>query len=144
MKCRSGFVSNSSSSSFVVAGTLFKKPDIPTVEKHLTALLGEGILDETSRKSWYKKPYAELDEDEKRDILHDLIYDARNNGFAVLWGDDDGVRGDGLIVGKFIADSASDDGGLEFAEIDPTAIFAELEAKGIPGPYKLYCGTRLC
>jgi len=120
MKIRSGFVSNSSSSSFVIIG--FKLP-----------------TDDESKKKFLKYKGIEIPEDDEE--LYEAFYEAVYDTDNVLTGDGE------FWAGKIITDS---DEYMEMNEIDITAAIAEAEAMreifdiDPSVPVKLYTGERSC
>ena len=124
MKIRSGFVSNSSSSSFVIIG--FKLP-----------------TDDESKKKFLKYKGIEIPEDD--DDLWSAYSDALYDTSSVLTGDGE------YWAGKIISDSNGNDcGDMERNEIDITAAIAEAEAMreifdiDPSVPVKLITGERSC
>lgn len=135
MKSRRGFVSNSSSSSFVILG--YKSAD----------LLGRNVDKEAMMRNYGTDVDRLLSMANKYgidDAWYEFLY---NTNFGI-----DGVRylsddGDGY-VGVAIADVSSDGGYLEKSEVDIDTIMEKVrklqELFGIDKPPKIITGTRSC
>lgn len=126
MKIRNGFVSNSSSSSFVIYGIILKN----TIEIKYHIL--KSIFD-------YNKSQQEMI---NKGNFYDFKYEHEN--LSILIGDDDGV-GDNIIIGIILAD------GDGFYGLSETTI-EELDKKikpyikklGLYEKLKIFTGTRSC
>lgn len=89
MKCRSGFVSNSSSSSFVIWGVKIRR-DV-TCKELLERMFDADEIAAIARDT-YQKGWAELTENEIDDMWDDLKDEA---GINVIFVGDDLIVGDG-------------------------------------------------
>ncbi len=96
MKVRIGFVSNSSSSSFVMVGTELNDFDRLKVAKRLMELYPETQLD---LPSYLKdKNVADLDEDEQEDWAYEVLSSARGGSGFTYFGEE-GLFGYALYCG---------------------------------------------
>jgi len=96
MKIRSGFVSNSSSSSFVFVGWEFDR-DSKTQKEWLEAVLSEKRRTELAQ-SCDKQNWSELNEDE----ICDIYYDIRDEEVAILDHEEQGAPVGKTLVGKLL------------------------------------------
>ncbi len=127
MKIRSGFVSNSSSSSFVLIGIELPREG-NSIEELTERLLTKEELDELVGSDW-----STADEDEKHDVMYnDLPVD-------ILDGDDSGAPRGKTLVGKRIRINNEDPVEDSFVLAD---IIKDLENRGLDtNNIKLYVGT---
>lgn len=86
MKVRSGFVSNSSSSSFVVSGT-----DEMLIMRELVKKLGRFYRNENELMSFYLKEWGSKEEDHIRDRFSDEIEDLRAGKIVFIGEIDNGA-----------------------------------------------------
>jgi hypothetical protein len=141
MKMRNGFVSNSSSSSFVVLGfqingVSFSKRD------YLNNVLGKDVV--TTKLLEAKNDYEMDDEEALEDLWFTVMYE---NGDAWLHGHDDGVEGE--VLGCYLVDGDREDGIEDgSAEVDDLSALAfEVRTKfNLPKdtPWRIYWGQRKC
>ena len=95
MKTRNGFVSNSSSSSFVVIGRMMDSADITKIGI-LELLYTPEEIDNMMPKGYRAKKWSTLSDKEKKDAY----YNINRCPFAILEGDDDGMPEGKICVGK--------------------------------------------
>lgn len=93
MKVRTGFVSNSSSSSFMLVGFVL---DENRKEEAENALASPERLNGMSQKR-YNKKYDELTDGTKEDLKYDALY---NNKIVLLSNSDDGAPEGKVVVGR--------------------------------------------
>lgn len=132
MKTRLGFVSNSSSSSFVVLGFTVPKGSVSQEEVALKL----GMVTEEKIKEW---KYLE-------DEVRELFYKRGSPYYCEESGDGGAPKGRTLI-GITIADVSNEEG-LQEKEINFNEILTQAEELriklGIEIPLRLYTGTRAC
>ncbi len=97
MKVRSGFVSNSSSSSFVFVGWEFDR-DYKSREEWIEVLYSIDICNVLATKH-YGKTWSELDEDEKSDLWYEL---RDHSEYTVLDHEEQGAPRGKVLVGKML------------------------------------------
>jgi hypothetical protein len=140
MKIRNGFVSNSSSSSFVVYGYLLK-------EKY--------VKDQLSKNEELKK---QIKEDELSQTLYE-IKEKLNNDIEILYDEDDGLKNNEVLFGINISKFDIDCGDIKERRISIIKLDKELEncMNELFEKYKeldvvefckegpiIVCGTKLC
>jgi len=139
VKTRNGFVSNSSSSSFVAVGIKLTKEDIEAIDK---------IKPAKSDSGW------------EFDSVEEYLYEevSGNNKIRVLIGSEDGVKDNEVVLAKMIAEISSEDSYIKDMEFSaeemlalintlPEGIIKALEKHGLdPVGRKasLFIGTRGC
>ena len=161
MKKRFGFVSNSSSSSFVAVGfSLKENKDRRSLMEAMgvdVEQLWKEYLEQYEKNVEKYSYYTQEDYEEikskgiSEDFLSDISYEFFDeSGYRVLNGGEDGVADDDFVVVEMISDVASD----EYAEGDSFS-FSELQTRFV-GIEKLrqkiapdvemmvYTGTRMC
>lgn len=98
MKIRSGFVSNSSSSSFVLLGYVLTKDDENTKFWILERFYGQDGINKIAQSS-FQKNWNECDDDEKSDIYYSL----EGASLSILGDTERGAPNeDVIVVGKVI------------------------------------------
>ena len=153
MKNRSGFVSNSSSCSFVVCGFLVPESSNCGIEGYRTVLekafgiTEEKIIERMKENKYYKDGID--DPDAVKEFIYEVFSEYRDvdDGIGIL--DGEGIPGDGVLVGKIICYSGSEDSYMPSEEYDMEEIIEEIkpirEKMGCPEvPIKLYTGTKCC
>jgi len=140
MKIRNGFVSNSSSSSFVLVGF------------ELSDKIGEGRTKKMKKLliDIYDVEPSTLEEIEDYELVDDFYHKSRKgeNGVTILSGSDDGV-GNSTVVGVMLAETNSYD---TFELPDSVTPISEIEEKlkkireslEEDSEIKIYCGTKMC
>lgn len=137
MKFRLGFVSNSSSSSFVVKGFLLPKEDF----NHNKMI---EIMDK------FEFDYGDnLEEDNIKDIFYNYFLDElRDKKMFMSYYEEDGSPDDDtIIIGELLADIDSSEGYIPTTVIDtePSPKLDSIKEKmGIDSPIKIIVGTRCC
>lgn len=137
MKIRTGFVSNSSSSSFVVKGFLLSKEDF----NHNKMI---EIMDK------FEFDYGDnLEEDNIKDIFYNYFLDElRDKKMFMSYYEEDGSPDDDtIIIGELLADIDSSEGYIPTTVIDtePSPKLDSIKEKmGIDSPIKIIVGTRCC
>jgi hypothetical protein len=170
MKIRKGFVSNSSSSSFIVA--VDKGTNVKCTSNPMTCNLNDYVNHtiKTEKELWeYYQDNCGYNTDIKKNLLKDggieikegqdinEVFDdyhwkiAKELGYNIHCGDEDGVKG--TVIGKRIVSMDDDgdvygiggsgDGEISLSKI--TSVVDELQEKlGCDTEPKIYYGTRLC
>ena len=117
MKIRQGFVSNSSSSSFVALGFSIDQEEKPYKDILIATGSTEEDIDAIIQKE--KDRYAKNDwnweEDEQshiQDILWDKVYEmGREDNIRILYGSEDGVDSDDKVIALMLMETDDYDGG---------------------------------
>lgn len=143
MKIRNGFVSNSSSSSFVVFGYKIKVD--PNGVDDMKKILGK--LDPEALSKLGEQLGERAIGDEERYIIDDMLHEAKNkkrDDFNIMSDPEDNA----LYIGYLIADVSSDDNQLAKTECGYEQLASKAakakELFGLEGEPKLYTGTRSC
>lgn len=139
MKIRSGFVSNSSSSSFIVKGYLLDNEEFD--EKTIMEKFGY-YTEENIKKHTYTYNGEEYLEE------HDMFWDFKNDveGISFLEGSEDGVKEGYILIGETLHDSEDADLPDMILTAEPTEITNEIANKLRLQDEKIIiaCGTRMC
>ena len=130
MKTRNGFVSNSSSSSFVIVGIDLPRENYTTPKQLLELAQQLGF---------------DGDEDDAIDFLYNQPF---KNGIIVS-DEDDGAPQGKIIIGCLVSrPDIFGGGGLEPKSVDLNTTVKQvekvLEKMGIIKPLKIFSGTRMC
>jgi len=131
MKTRNGFVSNSSSSSFVIMG--FKLND--------NIINKEKFIKKFNPKAWVSRedPFTDID-----DIFHDTLYDCDFGIPGAKCLSDDGPG----FIGIVLADISSEDSFLDAKTIEVSDCLGRCEQLRklleIEDEPRIYTGTRSC
>ncbi len=148
MKTRQGFVSNSSSSSFVFLGWEIERGKVDLID-FMEMLSPHEFLDADAQKK-YNKSWIELTPDEKRDVCYDLQYYFRKaHSVAFLDDVEQGAPKDKTLIGILLdLDEDRISGRWEIDGLrDQLTEFGYsdemLESLGITGSPVLHVGTML-
>ncbi|KKM62757.1 hypothetical protein LCGC14_1518400 [marine sediment metagenome] len=153
MKFRTGFVSNSSSASFVIVGFTVDYTSSPEIVKNIFGLSDEDIMEKMRANNYYGKyPEKIKDPEEIKEFCDELLYDLNKEEkeFDCLFGE--GSIPDGkIIVGKLLSYIRSEDygdnidGTSEFTIEELTTSIQELKTKmKTTEPIKVYTGSMCC
>ena len=110
MKTRNGFVSNSSSASFVIVGWLFDRDKV-TRKEIMEEVLNKTRLDEFSTKVAGKN-WNELDEFEQDDVFYELSNSPKYH-LSILDHEEMGAPQGKTVVGRMLLPIDSEDWGAE-------------------------------
>ena len=132
MKTRSGFVSNSSSSSFVLIGFLLDDTEF-SQEELIHRVYTDKELDDAGKESYYNKLWNEMDEDERHEVERDLMINGR---ISILHGREEGIPKGQIGIGKMI-DAEND------SVTDIHDVISELSFLGISSPLQVITGSRM-
>jgi hypothetical protein len=144
MKLRAGFISNSSTCSFVMCG--YKIPEEDSYQSIIQKVLGitsEEIVKEIRNKySSQENITQNFIEDFCSDWVYDINYE--KNGVDIQTGE--GING--IIVGIKIAHTSTEDCGIEEKEINLLELQKQIDIirirLNIDSPAKIYAGTYSC
>ena len=145
MKTRSGFVSNSSSSSFVVLGILLDQEENPT-RKVLEKFISRDILDKLAKNSYGEannwQEYGDKN-DSNGEILHELGNRPEYGNLIIRDNYDDGAPEGKTIVGIEIADGDQTAWPQKITSL--TNLLAQAEKTGLPTKdLQIITGSRMC
>ena len=140
MKIRNGFVSNSSSSSFIVKGYLLDSEEFD--EKTIMEKFGYYTEENIKKHTYTNYNGKECFEE------HDMFWDFKNDveGISFLQGYDDGVQEGKILIGEKLHDSEDADLPDMILTAEPTEITQEIANKlGLQDEKIIIaCGTRCC
>lgn len=147
MKIRSGFVSNSSSCSFIICGfKLSDNRDKIEIVKKLTGKTEEDLILEMLETCYYRdKTISDITSDDMDDYCSELLYGGRIGVADIEMGE--GV--DGIVIGKNISSFEPEVNDLHSAEIDIDELLEEVKCirntmGPIETPIRIYTGTKCC
>jgi hypothetical protein len=142
MKIRSGFVSNSSSSSFILKGFLVSK-DIVSKRK-LLEVFGFDFKELEKAMSEYS---YKSEEDAITDLFYEYMYELKGDVFVGSSKGDGNPNNNVYMIGEIITTLDDDCYCIGYSEIDftPSNKINELQEKlGTNEPIKVICSTRMC
>ncbi len=153
MKFRVGFVSNSSTCSFVICG--FLVPGSEKYGKEGSRMVLEklfGITEKDVKNEMKTKPHWKDDVDDPEQVqeyFNEMFWDraGKNDKIGIVHGE--GAPNDGIIVGRSMIHGGSEDFYIEDTEYDLEELMKEViplrEKMGCTDvPIKLYTGTLNC
>jgi len=151
MKIRNGFVSNSSSSSFIALGFSIEAEEKPYKEILIALGSSEEEIDKLIKEE--KEKYDWDEEFMVREALDSKIYDlGEEKGIRILYGSEDGVKEDDKVIAAIIEETDSD-GSYYFppGEImlnDSNQYYRKImelhNALSSKSPIRILYGTRSC
>jgi len=148
MKIRTGFVSNSSSSSFVMVGFEKEAEDKKEIIKLLFNFSEDDFIKEIEKYSYYSKDDKD-DKDDVKEFCYQFLYEKRDEcDFNYLIGQDDGAPKGKMVIGKFLCKLNQDDsylGKSTTSILDITEEIKEIQKKfNENSDIKIYIGAINC
>ncbi len=135
MKIRNGFVSNSSTSSFLICGVVIDTFINEEAEEKFMEKFCKVILNDEEREMIKNSKYPD---DEKYELIQCGENDLK---IAYVSGEDGGAPRGKAIVGKSFSVSEGDYMEIGLDELD--GVKEKLKELGLKGPVKLIIGTRM-
>ncbi len=151
MKIRNGFVSNSSSSSFVALGFSIGESSLPFRDLVIALGASEKEVDETIKE--HHNDDESMDEHSIKDALWDILYNfGKKEHFRILAGDEDGVDKDDQVIALMLAETDSygefyfsqGEVFLDDSDCDYHKIKEIRDRVAINAPIRVLYGTRCC
>jgi len=149
MKIRAGFVSNSSSSSFVAFGYKVDKKKYSDFRDFIVKMVGQKKLEAYCLKT-LNKSFDSMDEDDQEDAVMEFVYDCRSSDkIFILDSDDIDCLQDkwyfvGVKLGEIDCDSWDEEQAFTVSDLDKK--LTKMVPEQVVGTQKpvIVLGTREC